>query len=111
MRIRIRSTVPCGTAELPCRPPEWRSKWIQYRLYERGYRVPRMVADPAGVRPIDPAIVDGVESICGGEGVWNPNVQIIKPAAPIAGRNPVCVDAVGMAGMDYDPKPIAGRSR
>ena len=73
-----------------------------------GYRVPRIVADLAGVRPIDLAIVDGVESIRGGEGVWNPGVQIIKPGVLIAGRNPVCVDAVCMAIMGYDANADRG---
>jgi uncharacterized protein (DUF362 family) len=73
-----------------------------------GYRVPRIVADLNGVRPIDLAIIDGVESIRGGEGVWNPGVQLIKPGVLIAGRNPVCVDAVSMAVMGYDPKADRG---
>jgi uncharacterized protein (DUF362 family) len=78
------------------------------RSHDPGYRVPRIVADLAGVRPVDLAIVDGVESIRGGEGVWNPGVQIIKPGVLIAGRNPVCVDAVCMAVMGYDPKADRG---
>lgn len=73
-----------------------------------GHRVPRITADLAGVRPIDLAIVDGVESIRGGEGVWNPGVQIIKPGLLLAGKNPVCVDAVCMAVMGYDPKSDRG---
>jgi uncharacterized protein (DUF362 family) len=73
-----------------------------------GYRVPRIVADLVRVRPIDLAIVDGIESIRGGEGVWNPGVQIIKPGVMLAGRNPVCLDAVGMAVMGYDPKSDRG---
>ncbi len=73
-----------------------------------GYRVPRIVADLARVRPIDLSIVDGVESIRGGEGVWNQGVQIIKPGVMLAGKNPVCVDAVCMAVMGYDPKATRG---
>ena len=73
-----------------------------------GYRVPRIVADLVRVRPIDLAIIDGIESIRGGEGVWNPGVQIIKPGIMLAGRNPVCLDAVGMAVMGYDPKSDRG---
>ncbi len=72
-----------------------------------GYRVPRIVTDMAGARPIDLCIVDGIESIRGGEGIWNAGVQIIKPGLLIVGRNPVCVDAVCTAVMGYDPK--AGR--
>jgi uncharacterized protein (DUF362 family) len=73
-----------------------------------GYRVPRVTADLVGVRPIDLSIVDGVESIRGGEGSWNQGVQIIKPALLLAGKNPVCVDAVCMAVMGYDPKADRG---
>lgn len=73
-----------------------------------GYRVPRIVADLVRVRPIDLAIVDGVESIRGGEGVWIEGVQPIKPGVMLAGRNPVCVDAVGMAVMGYDPQADRG---
>lgn len=73
-----------------------------------GYRVPRIVSDLVGVRPIDLAIVDGVESIRGGEGVWNQGVQIIKPGLLLAGKNAVCTDAVCMAVMGYDPKADRG---
>jgi uncharacterized protein (DUF362 family) len=73
-----------------------------------GYRVPRIVADLVRVRPIDLAIVDGVESIRGGEGVWNPGVQLIRPGVMLAGRNPVCLDAVCMAVMGYDPHADRG---
>ncbi len=73
-----------------------------------GYRIPRIVADLVRVRPIDLAIVDGVESIRGGEGAWNPGVQIIKPGIMLAGKNPVCLDAVCMAVMGYDPHADRG---
>ena len=73
-----------------------------------GYRVPRIVSDLVGARPIDLGIVDGVESIRGGEGSWNPGVQIIKPGVMLAGKNPVCLDAVSMAVMGYDPTADRG---
>ena len=73
-----------------------------------GYRIPRIVSDLVRARPIDLAIVDGVESIRGGEGAWNPGVQIIKPGVMLAGKNPVCVDAVCMAVMGYDPRADRG---
>ena len=75
---------------------------------EPGYRVPRIVVDLVGARPIDLSIVDGVESIRGGEGAWNPGVGIIKPGLLVVGRNPVCTDAVGMALMGYDPQAARG---
>jgi uncharacterized protein (DUF362 family) len=75
---------------------------------EPGYRIPRIVTDLVGARPIDLAVVDGVESIRGGEGAWNPGVKTIKPGVVLAGRNPVCTDAVSMAVMGYDPRAERG---
>ena len=74
---------------------------------ESGYRVPRIVVDLVGARPVDLSIVDGVESIRGGEGAWNRGVRMIKPGLVLAGKNSVCVDAVCTAVMGYDPR--AGR--
>jgi uncharacterized protein (DUF362 family) len=70
---------------------------------EAGYRVPRIVVDLTGARPIDLCIVDGIESIRGGEGAWNPGVQMVKPGLLLAGRNPVAVDTVSTAVMGYNP--------
>ena len=75
---------------------------------EFGYRVPRIVVDLVGARPIDLAIVDGIRSIRGGEGVWNPGTELIEPGLLLVGRNPVCTDAVGAAVMGYDPKGDRG---
>jgi uncharacterized protein (DUF362 family) len=75
---------------------------------ESGFRVPRIVADLVGARPVDLTIVDGVETIRGGEGEWNQGVQIIKPGILLAGRNPVTTDAVSMAAMGYDPRADRG---
>lgn len=76
-----------------------------------GYRVPRILVDQVGIRPIDLAIVDGVETVRGGEGPWLPGgVEKMTPGVIIAGRNPVCVDTVGMAVMSYDPKADRGSS-
>jgi uncharacterized protein (DUF362 family) len=75
---------------------------------EPGYRIPRIVTDLVGARPIDLTIVDGVESIRGGEGAWNAGVSLIKPGLVLAGKNPVCTDAVCMAVMGYDPRAERG---
>lgn len=75
---------------------------------ESGYRVPRIVVDLVGARPIDLAIVDGIDTIRGGEGAWNPGVQILRPGVLLAGKNPVCVDAVCSAAMGYDPRAERG---
>lgn len=76
-----------------------------------GYRVPRIVVDQVSIRPIDLAIVDGVETVRGGEGPWLPGgVEKMTPGVIIVGRNPVCVDSVGMAVMSYNPRADRGSS-
>lgn len=71
---------------------------------EPGYRVPRIVAELVAARPVDLAIIDGVESIMGGEGPWIPGIRYVRPGVLIAGRNPVCTDAVGTAVMGVEEK-------
>ncbi|MCC7174215.1 MAG: DUF362 domain-containing protein [Bryobacterales bacterium] len=75
-----------------------------------GYRVPRIVVDLVGARPIDLSIVDGIESIKGGEGEWNRGWAYVKPDLLLAGKNPVCVDAVSTALMGGDPQAERGAS-
>ena len=75
-----------------------------------GYRVPRILVDQNGIRPVDIAIVDGVETVRGGEGPWLAGLEKMTPGVIIAGRNAVCVDAVGMAVMGYDPYAERGTS-
>jgi uncharacterized protein (DUF362 family) len=77
---------------------------------ESGYRVPRVVTDLCLVRPVDFSLVDGVETIRGGEGEWNKGVEIMKPGVMLAGRNMVCVDTVCAAVMSYDPRAPRGTS-
>src|SRR5262249_21245667 len=66
------------------------------------YRVPRHTIDAVGIRPIDLAIIDGVETVSGGEGPWL-KLAGQPPGLLLAGRNPVCTDAVATAVMGYDP--------
>ncbi len=75
-----------------------------------GYRVPRILVDQIGIRPVDLAIVDGVETVRGGEGPWLKGLEKMSPGVIIAGTNPVCVDAVGMAVMSYDVNADRGQS-
>jgi uncharacterized protein (DUF362 family) len=72
------------------------------------WRVPHVIADLAGCRPIDLALIDGVESTKGGEGPWVAEMTRTSPGLLIAGRNAVCTDAVAMAVMGYDPQAPAG---
>lgn len=71
-----------------------------------GYRLPRIVVDLVAARPIDLAIIDGIVSIAGGLGPLVKNAALVRPGVLIAGRNPVCTDAVATAVMGFDP---AGR--
>jgi uncharacterized protein (DUF362 family) len=75
---------------------------------EAGYRVPHIVADLIKSRPIDLQIIDGVESIAGGEGPWIKGVHRVQPGVLLAGLNPVCTDAVSTAVMGYDPRAPRG---
>ena len=89
-----KKTVPAGVpAEVDHKlPAHWK------------YRVARVTADLFGARPVDLAVVDGIESNRGGEGPWCPSVAPIKPGLLLVGRNAVCTDAVCTAAMGYDPQ-------
>jgi uncharacterized protein (DUF362 family) len=71
------------------------------------YRVPRHTVDSVGIRPIDLAIIDGIETVSGGEGPWLPELAVQRPGLLLAGFNPVCTDAIGTAVMGYDPMAAA----
>jgi uncharacterized protein (DUF362 family) len=72
-----------------------------------GYRVPRCVADLVAARPVHLAIIDGIESQTGGEGIGR-NTKHVTPHVLVAGTNTVCVDAVGAAVMGFDPMADRG---
>ena len=55
---------------------------------EPGYRVPRIVVDLCAVRPVDLSIVDGIETIRGGEGEWNQGIEKMTPGLLIVGTEP-----------------------
>lgn len=76
---------------------------------EDGYRVPRAVADLVAARPIDLCVVDGIESMAGGEGPWIPGARPVRPGLLLAGTNCVTTDAVATALMGFDP--MAGRGQ
>jgi uncharacterized protein (DUF362 family) len=73
-----------------------------------GYRLPRIVAELAAARPIHLAIIDGIETVAGGEGPWNQGLRRVQPGLLIAGVNPVCTDAVATAAMGYGPAARRG---
>ncbi len=75
---------------------------------EPGYRVPRITADLVAARPVDLAIIDGIESVRGGEGPWIEGLRLLQPGLLIAGLNPVCTDAVATAAMGFNPCAARG---
>jgi uncharacterized protein (DUF362 family) len=91
-------TVPAGVpAENDHRlPADWRR------------RVPRVTADLLGARPVDLAVVDGIECNRGGEGPWMTSVEPIRPGLLLAGRNAVTTDAIATAAMGYNPQAAHG---
>lgn len=79
------------------------------RFFE-GYRVPRICVDLIAARPVDLAVVDGIESSIGGEGPWVKGFRYANPQVLLVGRNPVCIDAVATAVMGYNPRANRGEA-
>lgn len=70
-----------------------------------GKRVARVVVDLNRARPVDLAIIDGITTQSGGEGVWNGNqIGISVPNLLLAGRDALAVDTVGTSVMGFDPQ-------
>lgn len=67
------------------------------------YRVPRVAADCYGARPIDLAVIDGIETNRAGEGPWAVKAAPVAPGLLLLGYNPLCTDAIATAAMGYDP--------
>jgi uncharacterized protein (DUF362 family) len=74
-----------------------------------GYRIPRVVVDVCAARPIDLAIIDGIDSMGGTEGPWSGG-EACHPGVLVAGTNCVNTDAVAAAVMGYDPMARAGEA-
>jgi uncharacterized protein (DUF362 family) len=73
-----------------------------------GYRLPRVITDLCAARPIHLAIIDGIETMAGGEGPWTTGLSLVRPGVLIAGFNPVATDAVATAIMGFDPMAPGG---
>lgn len=73
-----------------------------------GYRVPRITAELVSARPVHLAVIDGIQTVTGGEGPWIRGLKFVEPGVLIAGLNPVSTDAVAMAVMGYDPQADRG---
>lgn len=73
-----------------------------------GYRVPRVTVDLVAARPIHLSIIDGIETVAGGEGPWVKGMRPVKAGLLIAGTNCVTTDAVCTALMGFDPMADKG---
>ena len=94
-----RRALPAGVpAQLGAQPPN-----------DPGVRVPRIVADLLGTRPVDLAIIDGVNTVTGGEGPWIENIKPIQPKLLFVGRNAVCTDSICATAMGYDANAATGQ--
>jgi len=74
---------------------------------DEGYRIPRCIADLVAARPVHLSVIDGIESMNGGENSGGPE-NYVKPHLLVAGKNVVCTDAVGAAAMGFDPMADRG---
>lgn len=73
-----------------------------------GYRVPRVTVDLVAARPIHLSIIDGIQTVAGGEGPWARSMRTVPPGLLIAGTNCVTTDAVCAALMGFDPMADRG---
>ncbi len=73
-----------------------------------GYRVPRVTVDLVAARPIHLSIIDGIETVAGGEGPWVNQMRAVPSGLLIAGTNCVTTDAVCAALMGFDPMADRG---
>jgi uncharacterized protein (DUF362 family) len=67
--------------------------------------MPRITAELNAARPIHLSIVDGIETMAGGEGPWvRGRLRHVKPGVMIVGTNALTTDTVAAAIMGYDPR-------
>jgi uncharacterized protein (DUF362 family) len=72
-------------------------------------RMPRITAELNAARPIDISIVDGIETVTGGEGPWIRGLAHVAPGVMVVGTNAVTTDVVATAVMGYNPRDPKGR--
>lgn len=71
---------------------------------DHGFNVPRFIVDLNAAFPLDLVVIDGISTIQSAEGWWlGSMVMVTRPGMLVAGRNPVCTDAVAAAVMGFDP--------
>jgi uncharacterized protein (DUF362 family) len=67
-----------------------------------------VTADLVAARPIHLSIIDGIQTVAGGEGPWAKTLRAVPPGLLIAGKNPVTTDAVCAGLMGFDPMADRG---
>lgn len=65
-------------------------------------RLPQVILDLNRARPIDLVLIDGIQTVDGGEGPWY-DLAVQQSHVLIAGRNALATDAVATAVMGFDP--------
>lgn len=71
---------------------------------DHGFNVPRFIVDLNAAFRLDLVVFDAISVIQSAEGWWlGSMVSITRPGLLIAGRNPVCTDAVAAAIMGFEP--------
>jgi len=80
---------------------------------EAGYRVPRITIDIVRARPVDLAIIDGIETQTAASGGLldvgaRREIRFVKPGVLLASLNPVCADAAAAGVMGFDPMAARG---
>jgi uncharacterized protein (DUF362 family) len=65
-------------------------------------RLPQVIMDLNRARPIDLVLIDGIQTVDGGEGPWH-DLSVQQSQVLIAGKNAVATDAVATAVMGFDP--------
>ncbi len=66
--------------------------------------LPRSICDLFLARPVDFAVIDGIQNAIGGEGIWNPTFIPADYHVLIAGKDPVATDSVASYMMGNDPE-------
>jgi len=72
---------------------------------DHGFNVPRFIVDLNAAFPVQLAVIDAISTIQTAEGWWlGSMVSVTRPGLLLAGRNPVCTDAVATMIMGFDPE-------
>lgn len=86
---------------LPFDPPGAKDAFVLSN--DAGHRIPRIITDVCGARPIHLGIIDGITTLNYAEGPWVKGKPqgITAPRVIICGFNPVATDSVGTAVMGF----------